>query len=216
VYWKDSLLVRRGTIGAETPTMLHIGVTIDAGDWLTLQAGIFRRDVDHALLFVQDSTAFGTSATGLYAARTQRTDGVTVAATLRWGPFALTGTAAYLHTTVDEAEKLLVPQYSFGTEATYQNRFFGGALDIKLGSRLRFTDRFHGTTFVPSAQIFPEDTKYLLGRTTALDAFLVFRIGDAHVSLAMDNILNANQLDVIFYPLPKRHIRLGVNWSFFN
>ena len=216
LYWQDSLLVRRGTIGMETSKTYRAGLTIDAEMWMTLRVDLLRRDVDHALLLVPDSTASGTAATGLRAVGLLRTEGVTASATIRSAPFAITATGAYLHMTADDARKTLVPEIVLGGELTYQKRFLNGALDAKAGTRIRFTDRYNSTSFVPSALLFPEDTKYLLGRATTLDAFLVVRIGNAHISLAFDNLLNANQLIVPFYPLPKRHVRLGVNWTFLD
>jgi len=76
------------------------------------------------------------------------------------------------------------------------------------------SDRFRGASYDPLLNLYVENQSYQLGRVTTLDLFTVFQIGDAYVTLAMQNVLDAGYLTVPIYPMPPRQFRIGVNWTF--
>jgi hypothetical protein len=109
-----------------------------------------------------------------------------------------------------------VPGIILNGEVAYQGRFFVDALNARVGIRTKFSDRFRGEEFDPRTSMFYENTRFQLGRTTTFDAFGVFHVGDAYITVAFLNVLSADRLTVPVYPLPSRQFRLGVNWTFLD
>jgi hypothetical protein len=70
--------------------------------------------------------------------------------------------------------------------------------------------------FDPQSLSYIQYKPDLLGRSTILDLFMILKIGDAHISLSWNNILNASYILAPIYPMPGRSIRLGVNWVFMD
>jgi hypothetical protein len=70
--------------------------------------------------------------------------------------------------------------------------------------------------FDPQTYSFVQNRSTLLGRSTIFDLFFMLRIGDAHIAITCNNVLNAQYLLGPVYPMPGRSFRLGVNWVFMD
>ena len=70
--------------------------------------------------------------------------------------------------------------------------------------------------FDPQTLSYVQFNSDLLGRATTFDLFMILKIGDAHLSLSWNNILNAGYMLGPIYPMQARTVRLGVNWVFMD
>jgi hypothetical protein len=70
--------------------------------------------------------------------------------------------------------------------------------------------------FDPQTLSYVQYYTNIIGRSTTLDLFMILKIGDAHISLSWQNILNTPYILSPIYPMPGSHIRLGVNWVFMD
>jgi hypothetical protein len=82
--------------------------------------------------------------------------------------------------------------------------------------RTRFFNRQRGMQFDPQTLSYEQYYIDLLGRSTTFDLFLILKIGDAHISLSWNNVLNAGYILGPIYPMQGRSLRLGVNWVFMD
>jgi hypothetical protein len=99
---------------------------------------------------------------------------------------------------------------------SYRDTFFKDKLDAKFGVRSQFYNRQRGMQFDPQTLSYVQNYTSIIGRSTSLDLFMILKIGDAHISLSWQNILNASYILSPIYPMPGRYIRIGVNWVFLD
>ncbi len=210
----DSLLIRRTPIGPEQHEYLSMRTTFRVGNLGDVSLRAFQRTVSDAIVIRPDVTDHGTPAVGLQSIRRLVSEGVTGSLSGVWSGFEFEGTGSYIRVTENDEEKRPVPGILLGGELSYRGTFFGDALEARIGARVRFSDRFRGASYDPLLNLYVENQSYQLGRVTTLDLFTVFQIGDAYVTLAMQNVLDAGYLTVPIYPMPPRQFRIGVNWTF--
>lgn len=216
LYWTDSTLIRRSPLSNERQTGLQAGLRWNQADAVRLSVTAFQQSVHDAILWRPDTTMSGTPAVRVDNIAELRTQGVAASAQVTVHPFEFLGTLTYGQYRENDTLKSLVPQLVGGVELAYHNQFFDDALDARFGLRTRFSDRSIASTFLPAFQVSVEDPRYQLGRFTVLDLFTVVRIGDVHLSVTWNNVVNINYLMVGYYPMPKRSVRLGVHWVFFD
>jgi hypothetical protein len=70
--------------------------------------------------------------------------------------------------------------------------------------------------FDPQTLSYVQNYTSIIGRSTTLDLFMILKIGDAHISLSWQNVLNTLYVFSPIYPMPGGHFRLGVNWVFLD
>ena len=145
-----------------------------------------------------------------------RSRGVAASLELAYGPLSFQGTMLYTRYEEADSAKTLVPDVLLGGELSYRNRFFRDALDAKFGIRSHYASRHRGMNFTPQLLSYTENRSVEIGRWTRLDVFAVLRLGDAAVTLAWENLLDANYWITPVYPMPGRSFRLGVNWTFLD
>ena len=109
-----------------------------------------------------------------------------------------------------------MPDVILAGELSYRDTFFKDKLDAKFGVRSQFYNRQQGMQFVPQTLSYVQNYTSIIGRSTTLDLFMILKIGDAHILLSWQNVLNAPYILSPIYPMPGGHIRVGVNWVFLD
>ncbi len=215
-YWIDSTIIRPSTFAPERLTGVHAGIRWELDDRICAEITAYDNVVRDALLWRADTATAGSSALRLMSLSELHTRGVAASLRILLDPIELTGTITTARYQENDTVKSLLPGFVGGAEAAYRNQFFDGALDLRAGVRTRFSDRSLATAYHPIPDLTVEDPRYQLGRFVVLDLFSVFRIGDAHIAVSLDNVLNISYLMQGYYPMPKRSLRLGVRWVFLD
>jgi outer membrane cobalamin receptor len=215
-YWTDSTIIRTGGIIKEQHAFFQGGFDINAGSNLKLRLTGFQRIVKHAIIYRPDTTNFGSSAIRISNVSEVQILGLNGQVSLQWGPFEVLGVMTLTRNRQEDTLKILMPDVIFAGEASYRDLFFNDKLEAKFGVRSRFYNRQHGMQFDPQTLSYNQYKADYIGRSTTLDLFMILKIGDAHLSLYWENILNARYVLAPIYPMPGRHIRLGVNWVFID
>jgi hypothetical protein len=92
--------------------------------------------------------------------------------------------------------------------------FFNGELDLKAAVRWKAVTKQLGQQFIPRMLIAAQQSNLMMPAFTRLDLYAVAKIGDAYLTLTLENPLNTNMMVLPYYPLMKRNFKLGVNWEF--
>jgi outer membrane cobalamin receptor len=196
--------------------LVRAGFSLSFNEGSVLSVTVFNRNVDDAIILQPSLTGSGSHAVRILNVSQVRTKGVAGSLNLRYGPFALEGTALYQDYVESDTSKDLLPNLVLSGELSYRNKFFNEALDAKVGVRTHFMNRQRGMTFNPRMTLYEENTETNIGRWTRLDAFAILKIGNAYISLSYENLLNAYYMITPVYPMPERSFRLGVNWVFID
>jgi len=213
-YWSDTIVVRTGEIAKEQHTFIEGGFTVQAGSNLQLNLTGFRRTVKNAIMFQPAATRYGSSALNISNISEVRSSGLYGRIIFSWQHFELFGVMTLTRTVQFDTAKTFIPDVILSGEVSYRNTFFKEKLDAKFGLRSRFLNRQQGMQFDPQTLSYSQYYTDVIGRSTTFDLFTVLKIGDAHISLSWNNILNAEYMLAPLYPLPGRNIRVGVNWVF--
>ncbi|MGD1045594.1 MAG: putative porin [Bacteroidota bacterium] len=216
-YWRDSTVVRTNEIAKEQNTFLQGGVNINAGSDLQLSLTGFQRTVKNAIVFQPAVTLYGSPAIGISNINEVKSLGLNGRVVFYWHQFEVFGVMTLTRYTQAETLKTLTPDVILAGEVSYRDKFFKEKLDAKFGIRSRFYNREQeGMQFDPQMLSYVQYENNLIGRSTTIDLFMILKIGDAHISLSWNNILNAGYFLSPIYPVPGSNIRLGVNWVFLD
>jgi outer membrane cobalamin receptor len=217
-YWRDSIVVPtvRTNISKEQHSFIQGGVTISTGSNFQLNLTGFQRTVKNAIVFQPAVTIYDSSAMSISNVNEVRSSGLNGRVVFYWHHFEVFGVLTLTRYTQGEILMTLTPDVVLAGEVSYRDTFFKEKLDAKFGMRSRFTNRQQGMQFDPQTLSYVQYRTDLLGRSTTLDLFMILKLGDAHLSLSWNNILNAGYILAPIYPMPGRNVRLGVNWVFMD
>ena len=215
-YWTDSTFLRASEIQKEQHAFIQGGFTLQAGSNLEISLTGFQRNVKRAIVFQPAVTAGGSPAISISNAREVAIQGINGSAVIRWHKFEVLGVLTLTRYKEVDTLKTLMPDVILAGELSYRDTFFKDKLDAKFGVRSQFCNRQQGMQFDPQTLLYFQNNTSIIGRSTTLDLFMILKIGDAHISLSWQNILNAPYILSPIYPMPGRHIRLGVNWVFLD
>ncbi len=215
-YSRDSTIIRTNGILKEQHTFLQGGFDVHVGPNVQLSLIGFQRIVNHAIVFQSAATASGSPAISISNVNEVRILGINGQASLRWGKIEALGVMTLTRYKQADTLKVLIPDVILVGEICYHDKFFREKLDAKFGVRSRFYNRQQGMQFHPQTLSYVQYNTNLIGRSTTFDLFMILKIGEAHVSLSWENILNVGYLLSPIYPMPGRHIRFGVNWVFLD
>jgi outer membrane cobalamin receptor len=215
-YWTDSLFSRVNSIQKEQHAFYQVGLNIQAGANIQVSLTGFQRTVQHAIVFQPALSPGGFPAISISNSKEVLIQGMNGSAGIHWSKFELFGVMTLLRYKEASVIKTLMPDIILAGEASYRDTFFKEKLDAKFGVRSCFSNRQQGMQFDPPTLSYVENKASILGRSTTLDLFMILKIGDAHVSLSWKNIFNTLYILSPIYPMPGRHIRLGVNWVFMD
>jgi outer membrane cobalamin receptor len=215
-YWNDSTFLRSSEIRKEQHTFLRGGFTFRAGSNLEINLEGFKRNVDNAIVSWPAATTGGSQALSISNVQKVTVQGINGSAIFRFNKFEVIGVLTLTNYKEVDTIKTLIPDLILAGELSYRNTFFNDKLDVKLGVRSRFCERQQSMQFDPQTLSYAQYNTALLGRSTTLDMFMILKIGDAHISVSWNNILDATYMFSPIYPMPGRNIRVGVNWVFLD
>jgi outer membrane cobalamin receptor len=217
-YWttNDSTFLRPSKIQKEQHEFIRGGFTLHAGSNLEVSLTGFQRNVKRAIVFQPAVTAGGSPAISISNAREVVIQGMNGSAVIHFHKFEIFGVLTLTRYKEVDTLKTLMPDVILAGEVSYRDTFFKEKLDAKFGVRSQFYNRQRGMQFDPQTLSYVQYNTNMLGRSTTLDLFMILKIGDAHISLSWQNILNAPYILSPIYPMPGRHIRFGVNWVFMD
>ena len=215
-YWSDSTFLRAREIQKEQHAFIRGGFTLQAGSNLEITLTGFQRNVKRAIVFQPAMTEGGSPAVSISNAREIAIQGINGSAVIRCHKFEVLGVLTLTHYKEVDTLKTLMPDVILAGEVSYRDTFFKDKLDAKFGVRSQFYNRQQGMQFDPQTLSYAQYYASIIGRSTTLDLFMILKIGDAHISLSWQNILNASYILSPIYPMPARYIRIGVNWVFLD
>jgi outer membrane cobalamin receptor len=216
-YWRDSIFIRPHAITKEQHALLQIGVDIHAGSNLQLNLTGFHRTVKDPILYQPAATIYGSNAISIANMDEIKSTGLNGRFLFHWHQFELLGVLTLTRSTQSDTVIAFIPDVILSGELTYRGTILFEHWDGKIGLRSRFFNRQkHPMQFDPQTLSYVETTSNLSGRSTTFDVFMILRIGDAHLSLSWNNILNAQYMLGPVYPMQGRSIRVGVHWVFMD
>ena len=215
-YWRDSAVVRTSEIVKEQHRYIQGGVNIHAGSNLQLTLTGFQRTVKDAIVYQPAVTMYGSSAIGISNINEMRSNGLNGRIFFRWHHIEALGVMTLTHYKQSDTVKTFIPDVILSGELCYRGNILFEHWDGKIGFRSSFFSRQRGMQFDPQTLSYVQFNSDLLGRATTFDLFMILKIGDAHLSLSWNNILNAGYMLGPIYPMQARSIRLGVNWVFMD
>ena len=215
-YWRDSVLVRSGGIEKEQHTFLQGGITIQAGSNLQLTLSGFQRTIKNAIVYQPAGTKYGSPAISISNVNEVKSTGLDGQLMYHWHHFQVLGVMTLTHYEQSDTVKTLIPDVILSGEISYRGNLLFEHWDGNVGVRTRYLSKQKGMQFDPQTLSYVQYNIDLLGRSTTFDLFFVLKIGDAHLSLSWNNILNANYMLGPVYPMQARNVRLGVNWVFMD
>jgi outer membrane cobalamin receptor len=215
-YWTDSTFLRASKIQKEQHTLIQGGFTFQAGSNLEIGVTGFQRSVKHAIIFQPAVTAGGSPAISISNVREILIQGINGSAAIRCHKFEVLGILTLTRYKQVDTLKTLMPDVILAGEASYRDTFFKDKLDAKFGVRSQFYNRQQGMQFDPQTLSYVQNYTGIIGRSTTIDLFMILKIGDAHISLSWQNVLNVPYYLSPVYPMPGGHIRIGVNWVFLD
>ncbi len=214
--WTDSTIQRPSPVGKEQHTVMRAGLTLHLGGDGLLSVAAFHRTVADAIVFQSVQSRTGSPAVRIVNIPEIRTNGLSASLAGQLGPFGIDATFLYTDYAEEGAAVLRTPKFMASGELYYRNKFFKEALDAKLGIRFHAMSDQRGATFFPRYMIYAENSSGDVPAWSRLDAYTVLRIGDAYITLSLENLLNANYYITPVYPMPGMTFRLGVNWEFLD
>jgi hypothetical protein len=215
-YWRDSVFIRANGIVQEKHSSLEGGFNIHTGSNFQMNLTIFRQTVKDAIVYQPAVTKYGSPAIGILNVNEVRSSGVNGRIIFNWHHFELLGVMTLTRFLLDDSVKTMMPDVLLSGEIAYRGNILFEHWDGKIGLRTLFYNRQRGMQFDPQTLSYVQYNIDLLGRATTFDLFLMLKIGDAHVSLSWNNILNVGYMLGPIYPMQGRNVRVGVNWVFMD
>lgn len=130
--------------------------------------------------------------------------------------FSITTLISFAEINDDGKRKSSIPKLSGNGEIIFQDIFFRGNLHARLGMRFFFAARHDGRLFFPALLLYGENSRSSIPAHSTIDIFGAFRVGDVFFSLTLGNVLDKQYYVVPTYPLLGRHLKIGVNWFFWD
>jgi outer membrane cobalamin receptor len=215
-YWTDSTFLRASEIQKEQHAFFRGGFTLQAGSNLEISLTGFQRSVKRAIVFQPAVTLGGSPAISISNVREVVIQGINGSAVIRYHKFEVLGVLTLTRYKEVDTLKTLMPDVILAGEVSYRNTFFKDKLDAKFGVRSQFYNRQQGMQFDPQTISYVQNYTSIIGRSTTLDLFTILKIGDAHISLSWQNILNTLYILSPIYPMSGGYFRIGVNWVFLD
>ena len=213
----DSSVTRTGPIGTERHRLLELGVEFSTTGSGTIRLAYARREVSDPILItpVSHTAVFPWFAIG----NGDRLSSNSLELSLSWrfGFILLEGTGTYTMSYDDgRTFNEILPRF-FGNGGVYfRSQLLENRLDLKAGVRGRIATSFYGAAFNPQHLFAVPNTDSKIGLASTVDALVVGHIGDAHVFLVWENLLNIQYFTTPYTPGLDRTIRFGIYWEFFN
>jgi outer membrane cobalamin receptor len=215
-YWSDSVVVRTQYIVKEQHSYLQGGVDIHPSSNIQLNLTGFHRTIKNAIVYQPALTMYGSSAISISNVNEITSSGLNGRLIFNWHHIEVLGVMTLTHYEESDTVKTFTPDVILSGEVCYRGNIVFEHWDGKIGFRSRFFSRQKGMQFDPHTLSYIEYTSDLLGRSTTFDLFLILKIGNAHLSLSWNNILNAGYMLGPIYPMQGSSVRFGVNWEFID
>lgn len=213
----DSSVTRTGPMGTERHRLLEVGVEFSVTGSGTIRMVYARREVTDPILIapVPHTAVFPWFAIG----NGDRLTSSSLELSLSWriGFIRLEGTGAYILDYADgRTFNGILPRF-FGNGGVYfRSQLLDNRLDLKAGIRGRIATSFYGAAFNPQHLFAVPNADSKIGLASTVDALVVGHIGDAHVFLVWENLLDIRYFTTPYTPAPDRAIRFGIYWEFLN
>jgi hypothetical protein len=204
-------------VNIERHSVLEAGVRFVGTSGIRMSLRGFQREVSDAILFrPQAGTTSRIPAVEILGGAAVKATGVSLDIRLPVWKFELRGVGSWLQYEEDSEIASLYPRFGGTAELIFHDSFFDGSLDATAGIRARGMTQYQGMEFVPQMVLFVENRGDGTGPFATLDVYGIFRIGDAYINIALENITNAKYYIVPVYPMPDFNIKFGVNWQFLD
>lgn len=213
-YWSDSLInPLTGDAPPERHHVFELGVRSHNQSGVSLLFSFFHRIIEHAyrLEQIQSAPDRYTYTSGTRITR----QGFTLNEQSRTGWLATDASVQYLNEGGDTDVQRL-PRWNVIGGVYYWDTLFGAHLTLKTGFRGRYFSKYGGVGYDQQRTLFLPDDRLTISSAAVLDFLLIARLGDAHVHLLWENLLNREYITTIFYPMPDRSIRFGIDWEFLD
>lgn len=212
--WSDSTIAPLPEdVPPEQHHLFEAGILYEENDRTSLSLTFFHRIVENAYLIERRQTS-GTLFSFTNHARVIR-QGVAAGGRARWGSLATDLSLQYLNERGDMGIQRL-PRWSATGGIYFWDTLFARHLDLKTGLRGRFFTLHAGTNIDQQRLIFLPNDQSDISFAATIDFVLIARLGDAHIHLLLENILNRKYITTLFYPMPDRSIRFGLSWTFLD
>jgi outer membrane cobalamin receptor len=215
-YWRDSVVIRTNEIVKEQHSYLQGGVNINAGLNLQMNLTGFHRTVKNAIVYQPAVTMYGSPAISISNINEIQSSGLNGRIIFHWHHFEALGVMTLTRYEQSDTVKTFIPDVIFSGEISYRGNIVFEHWDGKIGFRSSYFSKQLGMQFDPQTLSYVQYNSDLLGRSTTFDLFIILKIGDAHLSLSWNNILNAGYMLGPIYPMQGSNVRLGVNWVFLD
>jgi outer membrane receptor protein involved in Fe transport len=213
----DSSVTRTGPISTERHRLLELGVEFNTAGSGTIRLAFARREVTDPILItpVSHKAVFPWFAIGNGGRLSSNT--LELSLSWRFGFILLEGTGTYAMSYDDgRSFNEILPRF-FGNGGVYfRSQLLENRLDLKAGVRGRIATSFYGAAFNPQHLFAVPNTDTKIGLASTVDALLVGHVGDAHVFLVWENLLNIQYFTTPYTPGLDRTIRFGIYWEFWN
>ena len=215
LFWRDSTVVRTGTLVAEHHYVAEAGLAASTGNNGSVRITLFHRSVNdpitfgpyYRLPFPGDSIANGPSL---------HTTGASAHVDIRFWNFSLEGNVEYMLQKSGGATLGAFPKFSGSGGIYFRRKIANDKLELKTGLRGRFTTPYEGLVFNPEIVAYMTNTGASLGTSASADFFLIGHIGDAYIHFMWENIAGIRYYGTPYYPGGERAIRFGISWEFTN
>lgn len=202
--------------GMELHRQTELGVQFHADPVANFSLSGFQRTIEDAIVF-QPLASTGTFPTATVAVlHESEIRGIHAALRLRYWNIEGRAAVTLLDHRQDQVEVRPVPSMTIHAEVSYRDLFFDGALEAKLGVRVKSLSSNDGLQFIPQQLLFTQQSVVRLAGWTALDLYTVFKLGDAFLTIAWENPLGVHYIITPVYPMPGSNFKFGINWVFLD
>ena len=213
LFWSDSILARPAALTQERHRLSEVGFKMKVAQAEVSVVG-FRRSVENALMYLQTASIGDAGSVRIENSPSVEISGARTEIRLRLWKFTAEGNLAYTSYKAQGKSTLQIPRLISTGEFGFRDLFFSEKLDLKVAARWKAVTHHLGLQFVPRMLIAAQQATLEMPAFTRLDFYVVAKIGDAYLTLTLENPLNTNMMVLPFYPLMKRNVKLGVNWEF--
>ena len=216
LYWTDSTVSRSGTLQQEEHTQTEIGIEFTNEEWISVRLAAFHRRVVHPILFLPFGTDFVFPGVAMTNGADLVNRGFDFRFWLRVWFLYVEGTGLYLSRSSDSPVTAEYPEFSATGGLYFWEHLFGNHLNLKTGFRARVQTGQTGTAFNPEILAYVQNADQPLSAGAGVDFVLIGRIGDAHIHLIWENIIESQYFATPYYPVSDRAIRFGLSWTFLD
>ncbi|MDH3252849.1 MAG: TonB-dependent receptor plug domain-containing protein, partial [Ignavibacteria bacterium] len=216
LYWQGADVSRISSLDAEQHRNVEAGARLEIPSLLSTRLTVFHRTVtDPIRVLGYDG---GGPFTGILFVNASpiRTTGLEASVVVRPWVLTIEGTGTFLIQEDDTSTLGVYPRFTGVGGVYYWNSIFRGALDLKVGVRGKISTRQDGEQFNPEVLAYATNTGQPISAGSSIDFVLTARIGDAHIHLLWENLLNSRYFLTPFYPVYERAVRFGISWQFLD